>query len=242
MIADELLDEIIEAHGGRALWNSIETVEAVISARGFLFTAKRRPVLDRVRVTANAQEPRLVFHDFPSPGSPAELVGNKEVRITGREGGLVWKRLNPRQAFKGLRHIIWWDDLDFVYFGGYALWNYLTTPFLFIREGFQFAVLDFSGDGPSSWTRLLVTFPDEIPTHCKRQIFHVDENRYIRRLDYTAEVVASWARAAHVCELYQDFKGYKAPTRRRILPMPWGNMPLPGPVLVAIDIHDIRTL
>jgi hypothetical protein len=239
---DDLLDDIIEAHGGRTLWNSIKSMESVISARGLLFTVKRRPVLDHLRVTAHAHEPHFVFQDYPSPGSTGELIGNREVRITGPEGRVVWKRLNPRQAFKGLRRIVYWDALDFVYFGGYALWNYFTIPFLFLRGGFRFEALDTPGDGPPSWTKLVVTFPDDIPTHCRSQTFYVDEHRHIRRLDYTAEVVGHWVRAAHVCELYREFDGLRAPTRRRVLPMPWGNMPLPGPVLVAIDIHDIRLI
>jgi len=27
------------------------------------------------------------------------------------------------------------DELDFIYFGGYATWNYLTAPFLLARKG-----------------------------------------------------------------------------------------------------------
>jgi len=30
-----------------------------------------------------------------------------------------------------------WDDLHLAYFSGYAMWNYLTTPFLFAMEGFE---------------------------------------------------------------------------------------------------------
>jgi hypothetical protein len=42
----------IDAHGGAARWNRLNAVEATISARGSLFTAKRRPPLERVRVVA----------------------------------------------------------------------------------------------------------------------------------------------------------------------------------------------
>ncbi|NTV43073.1 MAG: hypothetical protein HGA63_07210 [Syntrophobacteraceae bacterium] len=62
----------------------------------------------------------------------------------------------------------------------------------------------------------------------------------MRRLDYTAEVVGQWAHAAHFCEGYRDFGGFKAPTRRRVRPLWWGSRPLPGPTLVALEIHDIR--
>ena len=46
--AMQLVNEAIEAHGGMAYWNSLEALDVVMSAKGFLFTAKQRPILDRV--------------------------------------------------------------------------------------------------------------------------------------------------------------------------------------------------
>jgi hypothetical protein len=83
-------------------------------------------------------------------------------------------------------------------------------------------------------------FPDTIPTHCKQQVFYFDAQYLLRRLDYTAEVVGGWAHAAHLCEEYRTFGGIKAPTKRRVLPLLLGSKPLPGPTLVAIEVHDLR--
>ena len=66
MVPDEAIKNIIAAHGGEEFWKGIEALEAEISTSGLLFTFKRRPVLDHVRVTAYAHEPRFVFHDFPA--------------------------------------------------------------------------------------------------------------------------------------------------------------------------------
>lgn len=41
----QIVNEAIETHGGMEYWNSLEALEAEISAGGFLFTAKQRPVL-----------------------------------------------------------------------------------------------------------------------------------------------------------------------------------------------------
>ena len=237
-----IVKEVIEAHGGADRWNTLEALDAEISAWGFLFTAKRRPVLNHVRVRASTRLPHLAFMDFPGPGQRSELIGNEEVRILGGDGKIVASRVNPRSKFRGFRRQFYWDSLDFVYFGGYATWNYLVTPFLFLRDGFRFEVLEPMGNANPSWVQLRATFPDDIPTHCKEQTFHFDENRLLRRLDYTADVVGGWARAAHNCENYVDFDGIKAPTRRRVRPMPWGSRPLPGPTLVALEIHNIRPI
>jgi hypothetical protein len=235
-----LVQEIIEAHGGVALWSSLEVLEAEISAWGFLFTAKRRPILRHVVVSASTREPRLAFRDFPGLGLTGELIGDREVRILAGDGTTTATRLNPRSAFTGLRRMLSWDTLDFIYFGGYALWNYLVTPFLFLRDGFELRVLEPREGRRPPWLRLQVTFPSDIPTHCSKQVFYFDETRHLRRLDYTAEVVGGWAHAAHLCKDYRDFAGLKAPTRRRVRPILFGNSPLSGPTLVAIEIHDLR--
>ena len=235
-----MVQEIVEAHGGVKLWRSLDTIEAQLSAWGFLFTTKFRPTLTRVAVSASTREPRFVFHDFPAPGLTAELIGDEEVRIVAGDGDIIARRAKPRSAFKQLRRKFYWDRLDFTYFGGYATWNYLVTPFLFLRDGFDFEVLEPAKDTASPWLRLQVTFPDDVPTHCRKQIFYFDQKRYLRRVDYTAEVVGRWARAAHICENYRDFGGLNAPTRRRVHPLFFGNKPLPGPVLVALEIYSIR--
>ena len=61
----KIVDKVIEAHGGAARWRKLDAVEAVISVRGFLFKAKRRPILNRVRIRASTREPKFTFFDYP---------------------------------------------------------------------------------------------------------------------------------------------------------------------------------
>jgi hypothetical protein len=238
--AGTVIQEVVRAHGGVELWRSLDAVEAVISARGFLFTAKQRPALDRVLMRASTRTPHFSLLDYPRPGQTAELVGTREVRVTDAGGRVIARRHDPRASFHGLRRLFRWDDLDFVYFAGYATWNYLVTPFLFLRDGFVFRLLEPAPGDPPGSTRLHVTFPDDIPAHSREQVFHFDAEHLLRRIDYTAEVVGGWARAAHLCEAYRTFDGLRVPTRRRVLPLPVGDRPLPGPTLVAIDVHELR--
>jgi hypothetical protein len=235
-----IVENIIDAHGGRGLWERLHAIEAVISVRGALFTLKRRPTLERVTVTALAHEARFLFHDYLAAGHTGELIGNDEVRILGPDGSVLEWRSRPRASMTGPGKFFSWDALDFAYFGGYATWNYLVAPFLFLFEGVRCEALATPHALPESWLRLRVHFPDSVPTHCATQDFYFDEQFRLRRLDYVAEVVGRWARAAHLCEEYRDFEGFKAPTRRRVHPLFAGLRPLPGPTLVAIDIHRIR--
>jgi hypothetical protein len=237
-----LVREVIEAHGGMALWNNLEALEADISARGLLFTMKRQPVMNHVQVRASATKPYFIFLDFPGPGQIGEFIGDETVHVLDSSGEVVAMRIHPRSAFRGLRRQLYWDSLDFIYFAGYATWNYLLTPFLFLRDGFTFETLAPLPGMPLSWTGLRVTFPDDVPTHSRKQEFYFDEKRYLRRLDYTAEVVGRWAHAAHLCENYKDFNGLKIATRRRVRPLFFGSNPLPIPTLVALEIHDIQLI
>jgi len=242
MDALKIVHESVEAHGGLDYWNSLEALDVEISAGGFLFTAKRRPVLRHVHMRASAREPRFWFFDFPKPGQTAELIGNTEVRILDSEGKIIAQRKNPRAAFRGLRHWFFWDDLDFIYFGGYATWNYLTAPFLLLRKGFAFKTLEPLPGALTPLVRLEVTFPEDLPTHSRKQTFYFDAQRLLRRLDYTAEVVGRWAHAAHLCEEYRNFGRIKAPTKRRALPLLFGNHPLSRPKLVGIEVHQMQPI
>ena len=237
MNTGDFLQQIIDTHGGISLWNSIDAIEADISVQGFLLTAKHRPALTHIKVTAKAHEPHFIFHDFPSAGLAGELIGNDEVRITDSKGCILNRRRNPRSAFRGFRRMIYWDELDFIYFGGYATWNYLTAPFLFLWEGIQ---IEPCSDISLMLTGIKVSFPEELPVHCKTQSFYFDEKCFLRRFDYTAEVVGHWAQAAQFCENYREFSGLKVPTHRRVLPLFGRKNPLPVPTLVDIDIHNIR--
>lgn len=232
-----MLEDIIAAHGGTVLWESLAGIEGVLSADGFLFSTKHIPPLRRVRLQAESQSPRLTFFDWPAPGQRGEWRGEDEVRIVAGDNTVIARREHPRTAFRGLRRELWWDRLDFLFFAGYATWNYLTAPFLFLAPGFTFESLRPIADGT---LRLEVTFPPDVPTHSRRQTFHFAPNGDLLRLDYTAEVVGKWAHAAHLCADYRDFDGLRAPTRRRVYPLFNFGRPLPFPTLVAIDIHELR--
>jgi hypothetical protein len=150
------------------------------------------------------------------------------VWIEGDSGDLIEERRNPRDAFRrSLRRQFRWDDLDLLYFAGYAMWNYLTFPFLLRHDGVEVSEL---GE-----RRLAIEFPDDFPAHSPRQTFYFDEDLMLRRHDYTARVFGPWARARHLSWDHREFGGLIFPTRRRVLPRG-----LPGPTLIWIAIEDVE--
>jgi hypothetical protein len=129
--------------------------------------------------------------------------------------------------------------LNLAYFSGYAMWNYLNTPFILALPGFQTEEIEPWDENGEKRRRLKVAFPDHIATHCPEQIFHVNGEGLICRVDYSAPV-AGGAPTAHYLDDHKDFSGITMATRRRALRRKADGTAIPDPVFVAIDIAEIR--
>jgi hypothetical protein len=238
-----LLDEVIDAAGGRQRWRGVKGVSAHVKSGGLLMRLKGKA--DRfhdygVSVTREGQ--RAVFEPYPRPGTSGVFDAGS-VRIEGAEGTVVAERGDARRAFfgvSGLRRDVRWDDLDALYFAGYALWNYLNTPFLLEQPGFEVsegATLVADGE---SWRRLDVVFPEGIHTHCLEQTLYFDSRGLLRRHDYHPDVVSSHANAAHLCDEHREFGGLVFPTRRRVVPKGLRGRPLRGPTIVSLELDSLE--
>jgi hypothetical protein len=186
----------------------------------------------------STREPQAVLSPYPGEGRRGVFEGDR-VRIETTDGEVLEERTNPRAAFGGRRNL-WWDDLDLLYFASYALWGYVTAPFLFVREGFVVEDEEPWREGGETWEGIRVTFPPDIPAHSQQQSYWFGPDGLIRRNDYTAEVFGPWAKAAHYCWDYRDFGGFMVPTRRAAMPRGPGRRPMRAITLVSIAIDDIR--
>ncbi len=139
------------------------------------------------------------------------------------EAGLVVAAREIRQRPDGRPVRRWlWNDLDVLYFFGYAMWNYSVIPYVFTWPGFDSREGDpwREPDG-AEWRRLHVTYPASFPTHCREQTMYFDARGWLRRLDYTAEVFSALARGAHYCHEHRAFDGLIFPTHRVV----WWRLP-----------------
>lgn len=57
------------------------------------------------------------------------------IAIEKLDGAIVAERHAPRDSFAGHQMTTPWDRLHRAYFNGYAMWIYLTTPFLLAMDG-----------------------------------------------------------------------------------------------------------
>jgi hypothetical protein len=237
-----ILDDVLAAHGGLERWRAVTALTVYARFGGLLRTRFPGNRMADVTVRLLMAEQHVVFHRFPRDDQRA-VFDCGSVRIEASDGRLIAARPDARSAFTGLgavRRTVRWDALDAAYFAGYAFWNYLTAPLLLTRDDI---IVHETGDwpeAPTPWRRLEATFPAHVHTHSPTQTFYVDDGGLLRRHDYVAQPVGTWARAAQYCGEHREFDGLVFPTRRRVRPRGPSDRALPAPTLVALDIDHVE--
>lgn len=234
-----LLGDVVKAHGGLDRWLAAGQLNVHHSSGGFAFAAKLqgRTLSTRLaQISTNRQ--RTVFTSYPRPGRRGSFEQGV-VQIETDGGSLLARRLDPRSDLRRLRHKLWWDKLDLLYFTGSALWTYLATPFIFATPGFEVHELESWRESGEVWRRLAVTFPAGYHTHSRQQVFYFGADGLLRRQDYTAEEFGKRAYAAHYCFDHREFGGLVFPTRRRVFLRRPDGRPRPWPLLIWIDIQAV---
>lgn len=238
-----LLDEVIDAHGGRRRWRKVNAVRAQVEGGGMLLRLKGKArQFRRIGIEARTDRQQLTITPYPEAGERGVFDAGR-VRIESEEGEILSQRDDGRGAFFGAAGVVRqlrWTDLDALYFTGYALWNYFNAPFCFEWPGVDAvegeAVESEEGE---TWRCLEVTYPADFHTHCTQQAYYFDTAGILRRHDYHPEVVATFAHACNMSGEPRKAGGITFETERRIVPKgPAG--PLPRPTIVELDFSDIQ--
>jgi hypothetical protein len=156
-----------------------------------------------------------------------------------RDGTTIAERSDPRAAFTGHTQTTPWDPLHRVYFNGYALWTYMTTPFLLAEPGFKVAEIAPVQEGDATWRGLRATFPDSIATHSREQDFYFGPDGLLRRHDFHVDVAGGFAAAQLVSE-FVEVQGLRFPTRRRAYQRADDMRPKLDPLMVPIALRPAR--
>jgi len=232
--APDLLQLALDAHGGSERWRKVESVDVKISLTGGLYQLKGFPEgVPNVTMRFDARKPLVMTAPYARPDHHGYFTPER-VWIEDRAGKIVDERLNPRVALENKSRETSWDNLDRLYFTSYAMWNYITTPFLLAGPGVQTTEIEPHQENGDSWRRLLVRFPASIPTHSEEQTFYFNDKGLLQRLDYTAVAPAS-----HYCFDHANFRGISIPTFRRVVVRTPAGPRVNGPSAVLIAISDV---
>lgn len=234
----DLLSRAVAAHGGLERWREVGSVIAHVSVGGAIWHVKGWPdVWSDARFRVDAHRQHTEIERSAEPGR--RWVYEPSVTAIVADGGKVIERRElPRKSFDGHSMPTRWDAQHLIYFSGYAMWTYLTAPFLFSSPGFRSEEIEPWHEEGETWRRLKVTFPADVHSHCSEQIFYFDATGLLRRHDYSVDIMGGTSSANYASE-HKEFGGLIFPTRRRVFANSPDNRPMRERVAVAIDILDI---
>jgi hypothetical protein len=236
---NELLARIIDAHGGMDSWNRYERVEATIVSGGGLFPLKgvaQDPSPRRMAVWL--QEERSSVSPYGAPDQRTMFTPDR-IAIEKLDGTLVAERDAPTDSFAGHQMSTPWDALHRAFFNGYALWTYLTTPFLLAMDGVRVDETEAWREGTETWRVLRAYFPGSIETHSIIQDFFFGEDLMLRRHDYNVNIAGGF-NAAQLTSDYVVADGIRLPTKRRAYTRGPDRRPILEMLMVSIDISNVR--
>jgi hypothetical protein len=235
----DLLDLVLDAHGGLNRWRKARTIHGKGSVGGLLWSLRgQEDIFSSAEFTLDVQTQSLTYHDFTGTGLLGVFTPDR-VAIEDPKGRVHAERSAPRQSFADHGPDTPWDDLHALYFGGYAMWNYFTAPYLLTRPGVQVEELEPWEAADGRWRRLRAVFPDDLATHSREQVFHYDASGLLRRHDYAAEVLGA-PPAAHYTDAHTTASGLVFPTRRYVVPLGEDGNSLSAPVLITIDLAEVN--
>ena len=235
---NDLLETVIEAHGGLKRWDQLNSVSARLIQGGALWTLKGQTgVLDDVVVTASLHQERVSHRPFGAVDRHSSFTPER-VAIESGDGTVLEALDQPRDSFAGHTPETPWSTLQLAYFVGAAMWTYLTQPFTFSMPGFQTNELEPWGEAEQYWQRLRVIWPSYLATHSTEQTLYFNNDGLLARHDYDVEISGGTS-AAHYVSDYDDVAGIRLPTKHRIFPRTPDGQSFAEPLIVSIDLSEI---
>jgi hypothetical protein len=233
----KLLEQVVQAHGGLENWMKLRSASVKLDIGGAIWHVKGQPDMFKdIELEADLRK-QHVSMTSSAAGWKSEFTPDL-VRIESFDGKSAEQRNAPRTSYEGHTQLSQWDRLHALYFCSYALWSYLTIPFLYTFPGFHTEELPEWRENGEVWRRLKVKFPDGIASHSSEQISYFGEDGLLRRHDYTVDVMGG-APGANYASNYRNVAGIMVPTSRRVFAYDEAGQKINDPLLVSIDIHDI---
>jgi hypothetical protein len=233
-----VVDVAVNAHGGRDRWLAVTSLSAPVSMGGSLWSGKGHDgVFADAAVVIDPHRQHVEFSGF-GPRRLRTWFEPGLVSMRTEDGTEIDRRRDPRASFPQDAAAAW-DDIQVVYFASYAIWNYLTLPYLLTTPGIQTAEIEpWPGTDPS-WRRVSGDFAEAMfETHNRLQYYSFDSNDLLVRHDYDADVLGA-APASNQASAYGEFNGLLFPTRRRVTARRADGAAGFGPILVSIDFGEI---
>jgi hypothetical protein len=234
----DLLTAAIEAHGGMERWRGVRAIDVRFNFSGAALVVKGFPRHLQPTCSIDVHDGRVVFQRLGGDPDERWIFTRDRVWIERRDGSVIEERHQPRKAFAGHVWETKWDALHLTYFIGYAIWNYVSIPFLIAGPGFATRELEGHDESGEHWRVLEVIFPDDVPAHTKVQKFYFGPDLLLRRMDYVTDVAGGVA--AHYCFDHRPYDGITMPTLRRVVSRTDDGAKVAGRTGFLLDYLDVN--
>jgi hypothetical protein len=237
-IPTSVIDDAINAHGGRDRWLAVTSLSAPVSMGGSLWSGKGHDgAFADAAVFIDLHRQHVEFSGFGSRRLRTRFEPGL-VSLRTEDGTEINRRRDPRASFPQDATAPW-DNIQVAYFASYAIWNYLTLPHLLTTPGIQTAEIEPWPGADSSWRRASADFADAtVETHNRLQYYSFDSDNLLARHDYDADVLGG-APASNQETAYGEFGGLLFPMRRRVTARSADGAAGIGPILVSFDFGEI---
>ena len=236
----DLLQLALDAHGGLDRWNKVKAIQVAASITGAIWYVKGKPDFLKDVILAVETRTERVTVEFPGQDKRAVFTPDR-IAIETADGSPIEVRDNPEESFEGQQRETPWNDIHVIYFVGEALWTYLNIPFLYTYDGFTSEEISSIQVDGETWRRLKVTFPDSVKSHTKEQISCFGPDGLLRRHDYTVDILGG-ATGLNYASDYRNVDGIVIPAKRRVYAYEGNYQLVKEPLLVAIDMGEIKLL
>ncbi|HEV8627948.1 MAG TPA: hypothetical protein VG034_26225 [Acidimicrobiia bacterium] len=229
----DLFESVLEAHGGLEYWRQFSRVRASIVSGGELWGIKGLGQDQAPReMTVALHHEWASVTPFGAPDQRTDFTPDR-IAIEKLDGQVVAERRDPRASFAGHELTTPWDALQRAYFNGYALWIYLTTPFVLALPGVSVSEIAPVQENGEEWAGLQADFPAEIATHSRLQEFYFGPDHLLRRHDYRVDVAGGFPAVQYVGDIVEA-DAIRLPTKRRAYHADTEQL------MVSIDLSDIH--
>jgi len=234
-----LLELVLEANGA-AKFATISRIVARVEYGGEFWADKGHPSFaGTARVEARAHE--QLIHQTNVVGGLTMVFDRSTnlVTVAEHDGRIIEVLRNPRRSFDGYTQRSQWSVAQMAYFRCYTTWNYLVEPFNLALAGVTNCEIPERAEHGEHWRGLSATFPDELDTHNRTQLYYFDDAYRLRRTDLQPEVNDFTPTTQYVDE-YVEVDGVTLATRRRVYLRRSDRSPDVRREPLEVDISDIQ--
>src|SRR5258708_14377639 len=221
--------------GASIIGRRVTSLDLNVSLKGGLFTMKGYPDgIQNVVMHVDTRATGIQISAYPGAGRRGNYTAGR-IWIEDISGKVLDERADFHQRLHASSRPDPWDQLDRLAFVSYAMWEYMTVPFLLAESDVTVEEIEPHQEYDKPWRRLRAVFPKRIPIPSPQQTFYFDDDFMLRRFDFKAV-----GNGAHYCFDPVSFDGLIFPTLRRIIAQEGINSLFSAHTGVLIDIADVR--